>query len=102
MDITSDHIARMMQAVRVTSQTAYEDIEELLQAFPHEMDIAGACVTDLDDALTWQAAKLYCKSHYGYDEDTERFHKAFSALRDSMALSGDYPMLKAGDDDVQP
>lgn len=100
MDITSDHIARMMQAVRVASQTAYEDIEELLQAFPHEMDMAGAFVEDLDDPLTWQAAKLYCKCHYGYDEDTDRFHKAFSALRDSMALSGDYPRLKAGDDDV--
>ena len=90
----------MMQAVRVSSVTAYEDIDELLSAFPHEMSIAGAHVTDLDDPLTWQAAKLYCKSHYGYDEDTDRFHKAFSALRDSMALSGDYPRAEAGDGGV--
>lgn len=88
----------MMQAVRVTSQTAYDDIDSLLSAFPHEMDIAGAHVTDLDDPLTWQAAKLYCKTHYGYDEDTDRFKRAFAALRDSMALSGDYP--KESDSDV--
>lgn len=89
MIITSDHIAKMMQAVRVTSMTAYDDIKELLQAFPHEMDIAGVQVTSLDDPLTWQAAKLYCKCHYGYDEDTDRFKKAFCALRDNMALAGD-------------
>lgn len=88
--ITDGNVLDMMRALRVSSNTAEADVTDLLQAFIVEMDVTGVYVSDITEPLCWQAAKLYCKSHYGYDTDTERYATAFSALRNSMALSGDY------------
>ena len=45
---------------------------------------------DADDPLVRQAVKIYCRGNYGYDENTERFREAYVALKDAMALCGDY------------
>ena len=88
--ITEENVMNMMQSLRVASSTAMDDVRDLLNAYIVEMDISGVYVADIKEPLCWQAAKLYCKAHYGYDMDTERFRVAFSSIRDSMALSGDY------------
>ena len=56
----------------------------LVEACKKEMEIAGI-YGDETDPLYRQAIRLYCKSHYGYDEDAERFQAAFCSLRDAMA-----------------
>ena len=48
--------------------------------------------------LCKQALKLYCKGHYGYDKDQTTFRAAYAALRDSMALSGDYGKKEVNQD----
>ena len=95
--IDKDLIEQLMNAVRVKSQVAREEIGELAEACKKELEIAGVYVTDANDPLFRQAEKLYCKAHYGYDKDHEKFGAAYAALRDSMALSGEYK--KAGDPD---
>lgn len=75
--------------VRVKSHEADIEIEGLIGACMGELKIAGVH-GDTEDPLCRQAIRLYCKAHYGYDKDTERFREAFNSLRDSMALSGDY------------
>ena len=64
-------------------------VQGLVEACKKEMELAGI-YGDETDPLYRQAVRLYCKSHYGYDEDTERFQAAFGSLRDAMALSGNY------------
>lgn len=88
-------IAELMKALRVKSDTARDEITGLVDACKKDLEIAGVYVEDENDPLCRQAIKLYCKSYYGYDKDTEKFMAAYAALKDSMALSGDYK--KAGD-----
>ncbi len=88
-EIADETIEQLEKDLRVTNSNAYEEIKDLANACIHHLDIAGVYVAEMDP-LVYQAVKLYCKWNYGYDDDTERFEKAYSALRDSMALSGDY------------
>lgn len=97
MAIDYEFLNQLMKAVRVKSKTAEEEIEDLIRACKKDLEISGVYVTDDTDPLYRQATKLYCKANYGYDKDTEKFGSAYAALRDSMALSGDY--RKPGDSD---
>lgn len=81
----------MISAVRVSrSQTSEQEITLLIQAAGADLNRRGVDIIDPNDPLTKQAIKLYCKGHYGYDKDSERFQKAYEALADGMSLSGDY------------
>lgn len=92
MEITDEIIAEMMQYLRVRSEVAKPEIETLLLACVHDLAMAAVYVSDFSDPLTKRAMQLYCKAHYGYDNDTDaqRFRAAYKALRDSMSLSLDY------------
>lgn len=98
MEITKELIVRIMNATRAKSSVAEEEISDLVEACIRDLETGGVYVKDTDEPLCRQAIKLYCKAHYGYDKDTERFMEAYEALKDSMALSGDYP--KDGESDV--
>ena len=82
-------IEELKRIVRVRSADAELELQGLGEACKKEMELAGI-YGDETDPLYRQAVRLYCKSHYGYDEDTERFQAAFGSLRDAMALSGNY------------
>lgn len=82
-------IEELKRIVRVKSADAEFELEGLVASCKKEMEVAGI-YGDETDPLYRQAIRLYCKAHYGYDEDTERFQAAFGSLRDAMALSGDY------------
>ncbi len=82
-------IEELKRIIRVRSEDAEFELQELVASCKKELELAGI-YGDGADPLYRQAIRLYCKSHYGYDEDTERFQAAFGSLRDAMALSGDY------------
>lgn len=90
MDISKGMVEKLKKAVRVKSDIASEEIEDLAEACVRDLEIAGVHCYSEDDQLYMQALKLYCKSNYGYDKDSEKFRAAYTALKDSMALSGDY------------
>lgn len=60
----------------------------------------AACILDLknvgvvnfrdDDPLLQQAAKLYLKAHFGYDDKQEKWEAAYERLKAALSLSGDY------------
>lgn len=83
-------VFKLMNAVRVKSDSGAEEIEDLVNACIVDLHIAGVYVKDPMEPLCYQAIKLYVKSHYGYDENTDKFKLSYSALKDSMALCGDY------------
>ena len=90
-----DIIEKLKKRVRAMSDLADEEIEDLVNACKKEMEITGV-YGDENDPLYYNAIVLYCKAHYGYDENTEKFEAAFKALRDSMCLSGDYEKKENG------
>ena len=77
-------------AIRVKSDSSNIEVEDMIQACKKELEIKGVYVKDETEPLAKQAIKLYCKGHYGYDENAEKFLNAYEKLSDSMALSGDF------------
>lgn len=96
--ISEDFLKEMQRAVRVNStETSNQEVTALIHAGAAELKRRGIYEINLDEALTKQAVKLYCKGNYGYDKDHERFMNAFDRLADAMSLSGEYS--EAGDQD---
>lgn len=100
MEITAGLVEEIKKAVRVKSPDADSEIRALAKACFAEMRIAGVYITDWQEPLAKQAAILYCKGHYGYDDKPEGFLAAYRALRDAMALSGEYREGKNGGSDI--
>lgn len=82
-------IEELKRVVRVKSADAEFELEGLVASCKKEMELAGVYGDETDHTYR-QAIRLYCKGHYGYDDNTERFREAFASLRDAMALSGEY------------
>lgn len=82
-------VDELKRIVRVKTADAEDELLGLVASCRKELELAGIYGDEVDP-LYRQAIRLYCKSHYGYDEDAERFQAAFESLRDAMALSGDY------------
>ncbi len=88
--VKDTYLAEMLRAVRVNdTETSREEITSLIQAAANDLERQGVEVIELSDPLTKQAVKLYCKAHYGYDNEP-RFQEAYEALSAAMSLSGDY------------
>lgn len=88
--INDELIDMLKNAVRVKSEEAESELSDLAEACIADLRIAGVYVTDTEDPLVKQAIKLYSKAHYGYDDNTEKYKESYIALKDAMALSGDY------------
>lgn len=97
--VSEELLSTLRHAVRVTSKEADEEINGLVESCRVELKLAGVYGDD-EDPLYLQAVRLYCKAHYGYDNDTDRFLHAYESLRDSMALSGDYKEKKENDSET--
>lgn len=91
MAIDEKLLQDLMNAVRVKTEKASNEIEDLSEACRMDLKIAGVYISDnFSDPLEKHVLKLYCKANYGYDSDSEKFRAAYAALKDSMALCGDY------------
>ena len=86
-------INEMAAAIRVNvTEHSSQEITSLIQAGAADLNRQGVDNIDLADPLTKQALKLYCKAHYGYDQNSDRFLMAYEALSAGMSLSGDYDL----------
>ena len=92
MAIDEKLLEDLKQAVRTKAKSAKDEIEDLAEACRMDLITMGGVYVpeDFSDPLAKQALKLYCMGYYGYDKDQGNFRAAYAALRDSMALSGDY------------
>ena len=84
-------LEELSHVVRVnrTSRTD-EELGDHYQSALLDLWRQGVLKLDPSDPLIWQAIKLYCKAHYGYDTNTERFMEAYEKLSASIALCGEY------------
>lgn len=83
--------------LRITS-TAFDaaEIQPLIDACKIDLKLSGVNVIDDSDPLTKRAVILYAKANFGYSADSEKYQKAYNMLKNSMALSGDYTVVKTG------
>lgn len=70
------------------------ELGPLIQAALRDLRRVGVRTPE-GDPLVVQAVVLYCKANFGFDQTGPRFQAAYEALRDSMALSGDYSVCEA-------
>ena len=80
-------IQDVLAAIRVND--TYEsrtEVSGLIAAAIADLKRQGVSTINLDDPLTVQAVKLYCKGHYGYDADSGKFLHCYEALSAAMAL----------------
>ena len=93
--VKAEYLAEITRAVRVKqTPTSDEELTLLIEAALKDLSRQGAVLIDPDDPLVKLAVKHYCRAHYGYDDNTERFQEAYESLSAGIALDYEY---KGGD-----
>jgi hypothetical protein len=77
-------------ALRISHTKLDADITETIAAGKKDLSIAGVAVISDDDPLTAQAIKMYCRYVYNYQGQSERWERAYTALKQALALCSDY------------
>lgn len=77
-------------SLQITSNSFDDEINDLIESCKHDLKLSGVNYTFDSDPLFVQAAKLYCKAHFGDNDSNEKFLNSYYALKISMSLSGDY------------
>ena len=89
-EITTEMVTEARGWLRLSTQSRDDEIKQVMEACLIDLSNGGVVVIDPDDPAVKQALKLFLKSQFGYDNDAERFGKAYEFLKASLALSGDY------------
>ena len=83
-------IDKIKLALRIKTDDFNEEINDLINACKRDLALAGVRVISEDDPLILRAITLYCKANFGYGDEKGTFQNAYSALRISLSLAGDY------------
>lgn len=75
-----------------TKSTAFDafEIDPIINACKTDLKLAGVSKIDDKDPIIIRAVTLYAKANFGYSEESEKYQKAYEALKNSLALAGDY------------
>lgn len=84
--------------VRRSTSTLDDEIKQTVAACMLDMKNAGIVNIDGEDPLIQQAAKLYLKAHFGYDDKPEKWEQAYDRLKTSLSLNSDYTQGKVTSD----
>lgn len=101
---------RLLKDVATANRITAEDpgidgeLTDLIQAALLDLHIAGVDVgkvtpdSENTDPLIKRAVILYSKAHFGFDNpESERFERAFIALKQHLSLSEDYKLKESGE-----
>ena len=66
------------------------EIQPIIEACKADLKLSGVNKIEESDPLVQRAAVLYAKANFGYGEDSEKFMRAYEALKKALTLSGDY------------
>lgn len=70
------------------------EIQQTVAACMLDLKNAGIVNFRDNDPLLQQAAKLYLKAHFGYDDKSEKWEAAYERLKAALSLSSDYTEAK--------
>lgn len=78
-------------ALRISSKAFDEgEIKPIIEACKKDLRGAGVKKTNETDPLILRAITLYAKANFGYNDDSEKYQRAYDMLKTSLALVGDY------------
>lgn len=77
--------------LRISHDKFDSEIQSYINACRRDLALAGIDISVFAaDPLLLQAVKLYCRWQYDYENKAEQYEKAYTNLKISLALSGDY------------
>ena len=76
--------------LRRSTDSLDSEVEQTVAACLMDLDIVGVRNIDAEDPLIQQAAKLYLKTNFGYDDNAERWQLFYDRLKDFLSSSSDY------------
>ena len=93
---------KVKTALRLKTNAFDVEIEGLIAAAELDLGLAGVIIPEKpdpptereEDPLITRAVILYCKGHFGYIDNAERFIKAYDHLKLSLSLAGDYNVME--------
>ncbi|MBR2311127.1 MAG: DNA-packaging protein [Oscillospiraceae bacterium] len=68
------------------------EIQQTVAACMLDLKNAGIVNFRAEDPLLQQAAKLYLKAQFGFDEKSEKWEQAYEHLKAALSLSYDYTL----------
>lgn len=98
---TRELAVKVRKWLRIGSEEALEEIEQCICACQFDLQGGGVDNVSLDDPLIQQAVKDYCKSHFGFESEAERYAAAYEKLKCGLAMNVNYAYginLRAGDE----
>lgn len=75
------------KALRVTASAYDDEIKALILTARADLHRIGVSETSENSALVNQAIILYCKAFFGYNDDSEKYAKAYTHIATALALS---------------
>ena len=79
-------------ALRLRNAAFDSEITVLIAAAKADLQLAGIEIKEGNEAgypLFEQAIILYCKGHFGYINDADKFIKAYESIKCALAFAGD-------------
>lgn len=77
--------------ISTSNPIVIEEIENLIIACQHDMELKGVRSSEIQDPLISRAIKLYVKGNFNTAaKESERLIRSYEMMRDSMSLSGEY------------
>lgn len=76
--------------IRRSTSSLDIEVEQTVAACLMDLSVVGVKNIDAEDPLIQQAAKLYLKANFGYDENAEKWQRAYDKVKDFLSSSGAY------------
>ena len=83
-------LSKVKLAYPITTNAYDDDILGLIEACKTDLKLCGVEKIDEADGLTQRAIIFYCKAFFRNNDSSERYRKAYEALKVAMSLAGDY------------
>jgi len=76
--------------LRRTSNSLDSEVEQTVAACLMDLSVVGVKNIDAEDPLIQQAAKMYLKANFGYDDNAERWQLFYDNLKRFLSSSSAY------------
>ena len=84
-------------ALRISGSAFDDEVTDLINAAIADLRLVGIIVPDnagspeaTGDPLISRAIVLYAKAEFGFNDDAEKYRKAYDYLKCALSLAGDY------------
>lgn len=82
-------VEKIKKSMRISHAAIDEEIQRNVETCKRDLEMAGVYCKE-DDSLYCKACEIYNKWQLNYMGKGEQFERAYSNLKDSMGLCGDY------------